>query len=106
VTEDDDITVSPFFHTLTVAADRIAVSKEAFARAIMAEGIPLNPDYKQVVSEWPWFRPHLGAASHTPNAVAFRNSSFNVLFHENYREQDVADIVNAILKVERVLGKQ
>jgi len=106
VVRDDDITVSPFFHTLTVAADRITVSKEAFARAIMAEGIPLNPDYKQVVSEWTWFRPHLAAASHTPNAVAFRDTSFNILFHENYREQDVADIVNAILKVERVLGRQ
>ena len=38
------------------------------------------------------------------NAVNFRNSAFNILFHEKFTDDDAQDIVDSILKVENVFG--
>lgn len=92
-----------FFVTLGLRMERLTVDKRTFAEAVAAEGIPLNPDYRYVASEWPWLRPHLGAVTTTPNASAWRETSFNVLLHEGYTAADVDDIVAALLKVERAL---
>ncbi len=93
---------SPFFFFLTLRVDtaKIRVSKLRFARAVAAEGIPVNPDYRFVVSEWSWWKKNSTENADTPNALVFRNSSFNILFNENFDEEAVRDIARALSKVE------
>lgn len=92
---------SPFFYPIGVNRSRLTCSKTTFAEAVRAEGIDLNPDYRYVVCEWPWAQQYLVGDTACPNAVEWRESSFNILFNENYGPQEVDDIVSAILKVER-----
>jgi dTDP-4-amino-4,6-dideoxygalactose transaminase len=94
---DDD---SPFFHPIRVDATRIACSKREFAEAVRAEGIDLNPNYMYVVGEWPWAAPHLGDGFVARNAIAYRDSTFNILFNEQYGAREAEDIAQAIAKVE------
>lgn len=96
---------SPFFITVRVAPDRLSVPKEEFARAVAAEGISVNPDYRYVVSEWPWFRMHTNDFSQTPNATRFREMSFNILFNERFTDVDVQDVIGAIKKVESAFAE-
>lgn len=95
---------SPFFLTVRVATHRLRTDKLEFARAVQAEGIPLNPDYRYVLAEWPWLAPHCATPPHTPNASSFRQQSFNLLFHERFSDADADDIVTALLKVEAALA--
>lgn len=96
---------SPFFHTVEVDISKLNVSKVEFARAVAAEGIWINPDYKYVVSEWKWMKQYLDILEPTPNAIDFRNRTFNILFNENFTDNEVQDIVSAIKKVEVVFTK-
>jgi dTDP-4-amino-4,6-dideoxygalactose transaminase len=92
---------SPFFLPIFVDTARIRCSKREFARAVRAEGIDLNPHYMYVVGEWPWVQPYLADAFACTNAIACRDSSFNILLNEHYGRREVEDITAAIVKVER-----
>jgi perosamine synthetase len=94
---------SPFFHTVRVRTNRLSIPKTTFAEAVRAEGVDINPDYRYVVSEWKWIQPHLVRPGDTPGARRFRDSSFNILFHEKYADEDVADVIEGIRKVDEVL---
>ena len=94
-----------FFGTLAVDERRLTVTKRAFAEAVAAEGIWINPDYRYVISEWPWLQDRVRQPMATPNAIVFRDASFNVLFHEAFTEADMTDVAEAILKVERALSR-
>jgi len=96
---------SPFIYPIIVDTDQISCSKIDFAMAVEKEGIGLNPHYQYVVSEWPWVKPYLADSFETPNARDIRDRSFNMYLNENYGEVEVADIVVAILKVEKSLAK-
>ncbi len=91
---------SPFFLPIRVDRRAIGCSVRAFAEAVAAEGVDLNPEYGFLVAEWPWARPHLGLPARTPNAEATRDGSFNLFLNENYGAAEVEDVVAAILKVE------
>ena len=93
---------SPFFLPVHVDRRRLACTKRAFAEAVRAEGIDLNPDYRYVVSEWPWVLPYLAGVTSTPHAVEWRECHFNILLNERYGEKEVEDIAAAIAKVEHV----
>jgi perosamine synthetase len=95
---------SPFYYPIQVDVSRLRCSKSEFALAVRAEGVDLNPDYRYVVGEWPWAREHLGDDFDTPNARSWRSTHFNILFNENYGPREAYDIVQAIVKVERVLA--
>jgi perosamine synthetase len=96
---------SPFFFPIIVDTDRIRCSKIEFAEAVRAEGIDLNPHYRFVVDEWPWVQPYLADAFKTENARNIRDRTFCLYLNENYGEAEANDTVEAILKVERHLGK-
>jgi len=96
---------SLYFHTVEVDEDKLTVSKKEFAEAIAAEGIGVNPNYSEVVSEWPWLEGHTKGETSTPNALGFRNRTFNILFNEKFTDQDIQDIISSILKVESALKK-
>lgn len=94
---------SPFYYPIIVDAGKLSCEKTAFARAVLAEGIGLNPHYKYVVCEWPWVRPYLADDFDCPNARSVRDRSFNLYVNEKYGESEVRDTIDAIIKVERSL---
>lgn len=77
------------------------VDKLTFAEALLAEGIPLNPHYQYIVAQWPWVKPYCVDDFDCPNARHARDRSFCLYLNEHYAEQEVRDIVAAIIKLER-----
>jgi len=96
---------SPFFFPIFVDITRLDCSKIDFAKAVQAEGIGLLPDYGCIVSEWPWAKKYLSDSFITHNAVSTRDRSFNLFINEQYGEEELADIINAIVKVEHYFLK-
>jgi len=96
---------SPFIYPIIVNGDAIRVNKTAFAQAVIAEGIGLNPHYNYLVADWPWVRPYLSDDFDTTNARSIRDKTFNLYLNENYGEQEVQDTVDAIVKVEKAYLK-
>ena len=96
---------SIFFHTVVVDIDKLKVSKVQFANAIAAEGIMINADYRDIVCEWQWIPEYVREYKKTPNSINFRDRSFNILFHEQFGDAEVEDIIKSILKVEESYSK-
>jgi len=92
---------APFVYPIVVDIARIACSKEHLARAVLAEGIGLNPHYQYLVSDWPWLKSYLTDDFNTPNARAMRDSSFMLYLNENYGNSEASDTAKAIVKVEK-----
>ncbi len=92
---------SPFIYSIIVDGESIGVDKITFAKAVLAEGIGLNPHYSYLVTDWSWVRPYLSDNFDTPNAGDIRDTTFNLYLNENYRTQEVLDTVAAISKVEK-----
>jgi dTDP-4-amino-4,6-dideoxygalactose transaminase len=95
ITADD----SPFYYPVHVDGARIGTSVEEFARAVMAEGIGLNPHYKYLVEDWPWVHAYLADGFACRNAREARDSHFCLYVNENYGEREVTDTLVAIAKV-------
>jgi dTDP-4-amino-4,6-dideoxygalactose transaminase len=95
---------SPFFHTMRLDTDRICVTKDEFGRALIAEGMWVNADYRYVVAEWGWVKPYIDGPLATPNATEFREQTVNILFNERFSDEDVRDVLACIAKVELFLG--
>lgn len=107
-----------WFMRLRVETALLKVDKDTFARAVAAEGIPVTPSYRHLPAEALWFRqrrvfppsdypwglPAYQGDRHAqfpcPNAVAAAQSHFVLAVHENYTDQEVADILAALRKVE------
>jgi dTDP-4-amino-4,6-dideoxygalactose transaminase len=96
---------SPFVVPVLVDRSRITCDVESFAKAIMAEGIGLNPHYRYLVWDWPWVRRYLADDFNTPAAHLVRDSSFVLYVNENYGDEEIEDVIAAIEKVERHFSK-
>lgn len=97
-------TDNPAFYYLPITVDlsRLTCSKYEFGTALAAEGIPVNPDYREVVTLWPWIKPWLSDANQrAPVAEDFIANSFNLSFNENYGDRELQDIVESISKLEK-----
>jgi dTDP-4-amino-4,6-dideoxygalactose transaminase len=112
-----------WFMRVRVEAQRLKVDKDTFAKAVAAEGIPVTPSYRHLPSEALWFRQRRvfppsdypwglpayqgdrNARFPCPNAVAAAESHFVLAVHENYADQEVADILAALRKVEEAYLK-
>jgi len=97
-------TDSPFVVPVFVDLARAKREKVEVARAVLAEGIGLNPHYRYVVAEWPWAKPYLADEFGTPKAVSSRDRSFCVYLNENYGAEEAADVAAALVKVNRALS--
>ena len=104
-------------------AARISVSKERYARALAAEGLPFASFYIPPMTEWTWFRqravfgdsgypwaaPEYGGDPDRPmpmdNFYAMDKRLCRMDYHENLRQQDIEDIVAAFAKVEEAYAK-
>tara|TARA_R110001592_G_scaffold175466_1_gene414591 strand:- start:11932 stop:13146 length:1215 start_codon:yes stop_codon:yes gene_type:complete len=92
---------SPFFIQVFVNIAKLSCTKTAFCEALLKEGVPLNPNYKFLVSDWMWSHQHFQAQPVvTENATAARDCSFNLYVNENYIQEDTEAIIGAIKKVE------
>ncbi len=110
---------SYWFLRLHVDASKITVSGDAFASALGAEGLPVGASYRGALqahakwlverrafgsSHYPWSAPEYKGDPNRqfpcPNAVAVTDSDFNLYLHERCGEQEVADVLAAIAKVE------
>lgn len=96
---------SPFILPVFVDPAGLTVDKVTFARAVLEEGIGLNPDYRYLVADWPWVRPYLADEFECANARAVRDATFNLYLNEKYSAQEADDTVEAILKVEAAYAK-
>ncbi|HEY7270829.1 MAG TPA: DegT/DnrJ/EryC1/StrS family aminotransferase, partial [Dehalococcoidia bacterium] len=125
--QPDGAEAAYWFMRLHVDERRLTVDATTFARALAAEGIPLNASYGGALqSHAPWFVEHhafgtsgypwsapeyraRGGDPHRqfpcPNAVAVIRSDFNLSIHESWTDQEVADTLAAIEKVERAYLK-
>lgn len=92
---------SPFYYPIFVDERRLSCGKIAFAEAVRAEGIGLNPHYNYLVADWAWIGPYLADDFSCPNARNARDSAFTLYLNENYGPQEVADTLAAIRKVEK-----
>lgn len=91
---------SYFYATLVLDS---ANRKNSFAQALLAEGIPINPDYRYIVSDWSWVRERVPQLGEAREARRTRDESINLLFHERFSNQDADDIASAIRKVAHAL---
>ncbi len=96
---------SPFVYPIVVDCDRISCSKQEFAKAVLAEGIGLNPHYQYLVADWPYLKPYLADDFDTPNARRIRDRSFMLYLNENYGNSEASDTVKAIVKVEKFYAR-
>jgi perosamine synthetase len=97
---------SPFVYPVIVDVNRTTCTKIDFAKAVLAEGIGLNPHYCYVVADWPWLKPYLADDFNTPNARDIRDRSFCLYLNENYGLSEASDCTNAIIKVERHFARR
>ncbi|MFH1570207.1 MAG: DegT/DnrJ/EryC1/StrS family aminotransferase [Gemmatimonadota bacterium] len=107
-----------WFMRFAVDASRLTVSKDDFARAVAAEGIPVGASYRHIPSEAKWFRERRvfppsdypwglpayqgdrRASFPCPQAVAVTDSHFILSIHENLGDGEADDVVTALAKVE------
>ena len=109
---------SYWFLLLHVDADLLTVTKERFALATAAEGVPISPHYDWIIYETPWFRrratygksgcpwtcPYYGREvayeGSCPNARRAVDAHAVLHWHEGYTSREIEDFASALHKVE------
>lgn len=103
-----------WFIRIKLDLNKISVSKEEYCRALKAEGINLDSEYKYNPFLQPWFRKknfnnffnnkfikkNNFNIKNFPNYLYAMNNYFNIYIRENYKKKEISDIVNAINKVD------
>lgn len=98
--------MSPFYLPVPVGAAALTCTKNEFAAAVAAEGIPLLPQYGCIIADWAWAREYLPPGTATPNAVGTKHTTFNLFLNERYGPAELADIMAALIKTENRYAKQ
>lgn len=114
---------SYWFLRLQLDIDRLKVTKDQFCAALSGEGIPCGASYRAIPAEYEWFTEQrtFGASGYPwtapeykgdrhskpnlTNAIHATDTCFMISVHENYGEQESADIAEALLKVEKAYLK-
>jgi dTDP-4-amino-4,6-dideoxygalactose transaminase len=97
-----DKNFSPFYLPIFVNTINLSCSKIEFAKALSAEGIPNNNHYGCVISSWLYSKTYMKDQFIAKNAEFVRDNSFNLFINERYGDNEIDDIVNAIIKIESV----
>ena len=80
-------------------------NKRKFVEYLDLNNVPINGSCREIVSEWVWLKKDL-ENSNTPNAIKFRNSTFNLFYHEKYKKFHAIQIAKLIYKSEiKLLNK-
>lgn len=92
---------SPFFIQVFIDVNKIKCEKIEFCEALLKEGVPLNPNYKFLISDWGWSHQYFQSQPVvTRNANEARDHSFNLYVNEHYTQANTEAIIGAIKKVE------
>ena len=86
---------SPYFCPILIKDQNI--DRARFKRSIVDLGLPCNPEYSFVVTQWEWAKQYL-VNHQSPQALEFRNHSFNLLFNENYGDAQVEQTIYILKK--------
>lgn len=90
---------SYFYLIIKMDSPKLIKNKKKFVEYLELNNVPINGSCREVVTEWKWLKREL-ENSNTPNAINFRDSTFNLLFHEKYRKFHAIKIANMIYKSE------
>ena len=104
---------------LEVNTDMISCDKETYCRALIEEGISLNPSYRAAIphnmdwfknrsvfgtSGYPWAAPEYKGDRNRqfscPNAMLATERQFNLTVYESWGDEEAEDIITAFKKVE------
>ncbi len=112
-----------WFLKIKLELDAIKVDKGAFCKALQAEGILVNPSYRHIPCEAPWFRNKKTFGSSgfpwnadgykgernprfkIDNAIKVTDEHFNISINESFGEDEISDILEALKKVEQAYIK-
>lgn len=112
-----------WFMRFKLNIDRVHVSKEQFCEALRKEGIPVFSFYRYVPCDMYWFKKKAvyGKSGFPWNCSDYKgprdpkfkldnvnmvtNTNFNIGINENYDNDEINDIVNAIKKVEEAYSR-
>ncbi len=72
-----------------------------YANNLASAGIPLNPNYKFLVSSWPYVSSFLSENSKSVNACQAITESFALYLNEKYSGADVQFIIDKIIELEK-----
>ena len=99
--------IKPSYFYLIIKMDSpiLIKYKRKFVEYLDLNNVPINGSCREVVSEWEWLKGDL-INSYTPNAIKFRDSTFNLLFHEKYNKFHANKIAIMIYKAEKKLLKE
>ena len=98
-------TCSPFFLPIELNFSN-ENSCLKFALSLREKGIPLNPRYKYLVSDWRYIKKFLCDKFIPINAKEYLKNSFNIYLNENYKEKEASFIAKKILEVEKEYEKK
>ncbi len=73
---------SPYFCPIVVTDSTVNIP--VFKKNLSGLNFPSNNHYSFIVKEWGWAKTYVNEKNSTPNAIDFRNRSFNLLFNENF----------------------
>lgn len=108
-----------WFLRMRFNAENATCGKEEYTKALVAEGLPVNPSYRAALPHtqswfterrvfgapgYPWTSPdYKGDRTRTfpcPNAHAVMDTHFNLQIHENWGEQDIEDAIAIFQRVD------
>jgi len=114
---------SYWFMRLRFNSEAASCSKETYCQALQAEGILVAASYRHLphTMEWftrrqvfgssgyPWTSPlYLGNADRVftcPNAIAATDEQFNIGIHEGWGDEEIADTLQALCKLDGALAR-
>ncbi len=115
---------SYWFLRMRFNAEAVRCDKETFCRALIAEGLPVNPSYRAALphqmdwfinrrvfgrSGYPWVSPDYKGDPERqfpcPNANATMDTHFNLGINESWSEQDIGDAAAIFAKVEAAFAR-
>ncbi|MCE5340163.1 MAG: DegT/DnrJ/EryC1/StrS family aminotransferase [Planctomycetaceae bacterium] len=109
---------SYWFLRIKLDLDKLKVDKDTFCKALTAEGLPVNPHYRHIQCEKPWFvnKAVFGKSSfpwqcsdykgnknpeyNLKNTIKVTDNHFNIAIHESYYQKEIDDILATLKKVE------
>ncbi|MBI3543653.1 MAG: DegT/DnrJ/EryC1/StrS family aminotransferase, partial [Deltaproteobacteria bacterium] len=99
---NDDGEFTPYCVGLTFTQP--GISRNTFAEALRAEGIPVATGFPRLLNENPYTREDV---SHTPNAKALNDEKYLAFFQVGNPNtpDDMQDIVRAVAKLEQNFGE-
>lgn len=90
---------SPFIIPIYFKRD-IKVNKKRYIRNLQLNGIPLNPNYKFLITKWKYLNKIIKGENKIKNARENIDNSFVLYLHEKYEKKHVDHIIKMIKKIE------